>query len=734
MKSHKLKREWRTLTRLIDRLLLLAIFASALACHTGAAIAKKQFRAGAGVSDITPTNFPVIVNAMFTERNANRAHDPLRARCLVLDDGTTRLAIAVVDTCMMPRDLLDQAKDLAWRSTGIAADHILISATHTHSAPSAMGCLGSRADPVYVKFLPGRIAEGIERAAKNLAPARIGWTVTNDLEHTHNRRWIFRSDKIGADPFGERTLRANMHPGYQNPDAIGPSGPVDSGLSILSVQSSRGRPIALLANYSMHYYDSPLLSADYYGRFADKIGKLVGAGDAEPPFVGIMSQGTSGDLMWMDYSQPKTDIGYDAYAEAIARIAHESYERITYHDWVPLAMREAKLTLAYRVPTEERLNWARKIADGLNGRLPQTLPEVYALEQIYLHEKQKTELKIQALRIGELGIAAIPNEVFAITGLKIKAQSPLQPTFNIELANGAEGYIPPPEQHKLGGYTTWPARTAGLEPQAGPRIVKTVLALLEQVSGKPRRRLEDPHGSYARSVLASKPVAYWRLNEFNGPVAHDESGQSHDATYEDGIAFYLAGPASPAFSGEATVNRCPHFAGGRVYREIKRLGKTYSVEFWFWNGFPNHTRWVTGYLFSRGPDGKTSASGDHLAIGGTNDVPGRLLFFNGNRLTKILTGRTAIKERTWNHVVLVRDGKKVRAYLNGNIEPEISGEAEFGYSHEVERIFIGGSSDNLANLEGKIDEVGLYNRALAPEEVSGHFDASGLLLLDVLDR
>jgi len=220
----------------------------------------------------------------------------------------------------MPRDLLDQAKELARRSTGIPTDHMLISATHTHSAPSAMGCLGSRADPDYVKLLPGRIAEGIERAMKNLAPARIGWAVTNDFSHTHNRRWIFRSDKIGTDPFGERTLRANMHPGYQNPDAIGPSGPVDPGLSILSVQSPEGRPIALLANYSMHYYDSPLLSADYYGRFADKIGKLVGAGDEGPPFVGIMSQGTSGDLMWMDYSQPKTDIGCDAYAEAIARM------------------------------------------------------------------------------------------------------------------------------------------------------------------------------------------------------------------------------------------------------------------------------------------------------------------------------------------------------------------------------------------------------------------------------
>ena len=171
---------------------------------------------------------------MFTERTADRVEDPLQARCLVLDDGTNQMAMAIVDTCMMPRDLLDQAKELAHRSTGIRTENMLIAATHTHSAPSAMGCLGSRADPDYVKLLPDRIAQGVARAWKNLAPAKIGWTVTNDFEHTHNRRWIFRPDKIGIDPFGQKTVRANMHPGYQNPDAIGPSGPVVLGTGRVS--------------------------------------------------------------------------------------------------------------------------------------------------------------------------------------------------------------------------------------------------------------------------------------------------------------------------------------------------------------------------------------------------------------------------------------------------------------------------------------------------------------------
>ncbi len=242
----------------------------------------------------------------------------------------------------------------------------------------------------------------------------------------------------------------------------------------------------------MHYYGATPVSADYYGRFATALSRRIGASDktGEPPFVGIMSQGTSGDQMWMDYGQPKKDPGLDAYADAVAGSAERAYRAIAYRDWVPLAMAETMLDLRRRVPDEKRLAWARSVVAQMKDKdLPRTLPEVYAKEAIYLHDEPSRELKLQAIRIGDLGITAIPNEVYAITGLKLKAQSPFVTTMNIELANGSEGYIPPPEQHALGGYTTWPARTAGLEVQAEPKIVAAVLGLLEQVAGKPRRGL-----------------------------------------------------------------------------------------------------------------------------------------------------------------------------------------------------------------------------------------------------
>jgi hypothetical protein len=694
----------------------------------------KTFRVGAHAIDITPTKFPVEVNGMFPSRQATRAYDRLHARCLVLDDGQTRLAIAVVDSCVLPRELLDEAKELAHQKTGIPTNRMLISATHDHSAPSAMGALGSDADADYTRFLPGQIAKGIERAVENLAPAKVGWAVIQAPEYTHCRRWILRPDKVRNDPFGQPTVRAMMHPGYQNPDFLAPSGPVDPELSLLSVQSPEGRPIALLANYSQHYFGSEPLSADYFGKFAEKITQLVGAEKAEPPFVGIMSQGTSGDLMWMDYSQPKKSLDIDAYTGGIAQRAYEGYKSIEYHDWVPLAMAEKTLTLGVRLPSKERLTWAEQIVAQIKGPKPVVEPgeegyekyrEIYARELVLLEKRGATrELKLQAIRIGGLGITGIPNEVFAITGLKIKAFSPLEPTFNIELANGAEGYIPPPEQHELGGYTTWAARTAGLEANAAPKIFNTVLDLLSDVSGKPSRVPRETQGPYDMAVLASSPAAFWRLHEFNGPQAVDASGKSNPGAYENGVVYYLEGPGLQGLSAKDHVERAAQFAGGGVKGTIKGLGSRYSVEMWFYNELPVDIRGVTGYLFYRWLDDAKDAAGDQLGIGGRDLAAGKLFFSNGKAQGEILQGKTEILPKTWNHVVMVREGKKVVVYLNGKTRPEISGEARIGFPSGVARVFIGGDNDNLADFYGKICEVSIYTRALTPQEIAKHYSAA----------
>ena len=711
----------------------LALLTAAVLCAAGIVpLAQGQtpapLHAGAHAIDITPTKFPVYVNGGFNERKATRAHDPLHARCLVFASGQTRVAIAVVDTCLMPRTLIDKAKALAAAKTGIPVENMLVSATHTHTAPAVTGALGCPGDAEYIKLLPAKIAEGIRLAAKNLEPARVGHAVIDMPQYTYCRRWILRSDKIRADPFGKLTVRAMMHPGYQNPAFTGPSGPSDPAFSVLAVQSSTGRPIALMGNFAMHYFGgSPMLSADYFGLFARKVAQALGAKGTGPPFVGIMSHGTSGDIWRVDYGRPRQAQTMTAYTDAFVSRACEAFKRITYRSRVPLVMRQGRLTLKVRTPDAERVAWARKIiAEMEAGKKHGTYQRVYSREQIHLLKTPTRELKLQALRIGQVGITAIPCEVYALTGLKLKAQSPLDPTINIELANGADGYIPPPEQHVLGGYNTWAARSACLEVQAEPKIVEAVLALLENVAGKPRRKVTVAPGPYAKAVLADKPLAYWRMADMSGPKALDCSPNGRHGRYEDGVAFYLAGPAGAGLTVKGRINRAAHFAGGRMAADLKALGETCTVELWFWNGMPSDVRPVTGYLFSRGRDKADGAPGGHLGIGGTH-MPrsrGRLIFFNGNAADEVLVGKTEIKRHAWHHVVLVRRGKGVTVYLDGSAAPEIAGEAKVMPGARVGQIFIGGRNDNFANFEGKIDEVAVYARALTAGEVAAHYAAS----------
>ena len=687
----------------------------------------RTLRVGAAAVDVNPTLFPVRVNGMVEERSATGAADTLMSRALVMDDGQVQLAIVVVDNLMMPRALLDDAKQRAQLATGIPTNRMLISATHTHSAPSAMACLGSRADPAYVEFLPGQIARSIIEAHKALQPAEIGWTVVTDDKHNHCRRWIFRPDRMITDPFGDVNVRAHMHAGYQSPNHIGPSGPADTDLTLLSIRTLEGQPLAVLANYAMHYYGSPLISGDFCGRFGAQLGQLIGAGGNGAAFVGIMSQGTSGDSMWMDYSQPAGANDLDVYTDEVARVAFEGYQKIEYQRDISLAMAESTLTLGRRLPSEARLKWAHEKVAEIGDRLPRGWTEVYAFEAVDLHKVPTVELKLQAIRIGSLGITALPNEVYGITGLKLKGRSPLQPTMNIELANGAEGYIPPPEQHKLGGYTTWPAKTAGLEVTVETQITARLLELLEQVAAQPQRVLADPPTDYSQAVVASMPAAFWRLGEIDGTQAVDAVGQT-PGLYEDGTSRYLPGAEGPGLHQSPRGSRSAHFAGGRMAVTVPEIGDDYSLEGWVWNGLPNDARAVTGYFFSRGPDGDTHSAGDHVGISGSHldgQWQGQLLVFNGNEQDVAIAGRSLIEPRSWNHVVFTRQGAQVRVYLNGRPEPEIEGELPLTYTAARDQFFLGGRGDGMFGLEGKLDEVALYDRTLTAAEVTAHFLASG---------
>ena len=237
--THELRRTMRVRSRteLFCRPFLLAlVLVPCLQVRFARAAPASGLEAGAANVDISPQRLPVIVNGNFFAVNAEKVVDPLHARAIVLRDGQTTLALCVVDSCVIPAEICAQIKKLAQEKTGIAVNRIMVSATHTHSAPSLMRAHASEIDPYYPQQFTLQVASAIEQAWKNLGPAEAGWTVVDDHAHTFCRQWIYRSDRIKTDPFGEATVRANMHPGHENPDCVGPEGPIDPALTLLAIR------------------------------------------------------------------------------------------------------------------------------------------------------------------------------------------------------------------------------------------------------------------------------------------------------------------------------------------------------------------------------------------------------------------------------------------------------------------------------------------------------------------
>ena len=452
---------------------------------------KSVFRAGAATSNITPPLGTEIVGG-FRPFPAEHVHDELHVRCLALDDGETQLAFAICDNVGIAREVFDAARELVVAETGLPSGHLLMSSTHTHSGPPARGrckVISERDLNEYQQFVVRRIADGVRRALHNLEPARIGWGRTGAPEEVFNRRWRLTDPEQRKNPFGG-VDEVRMNPPRAAGSLVRPAGQTDPEISFLTVQSSDGRPLALLANYSLHYVGGVgrgEISADYFAIFADRIGELLGATGQDPPFVGIMTNGTSGDVNNINFRVSGERLPpyqkMRQVADLVAERVRAAHAEVVFHDHVTLAAAHQELPLAVRKPTSEQLAWAREtLAKSDDGPRHHSLERIYAQRVLDLEPAPvEVSVLLQAVRIGDVGVTAIPFEVFAETGLSLKERSPLSATFNISLANGSFGYLPTPGQHALGGYETW-LGTNFVEFEASEKIEAALLELLAGLS------------------------------------------------------------------------------------------------------------------------------------------------------------------------------------------------------------------------------------------------------------
>lgn len=462
-------------------------------CVSAAAQDRSGLRAGTAVADISPTVFPIQLRS----GPSDYVHDPLHVRAVAFENGEGRAVIALVDAIGVGREMADEAKAVAARKTGWKPAQMLVSGTHTHTAPK-----GGDTSPGRIAYERSRregLAEALVQAIESLEPAKVGFASHEEPSEVYNRRWFLNPGTMDPNPFGEfDQVRTNAPRDH----LLKPAGPTDPEVCVIDVRTRRGRALGLIANYALHYVggipkvteqDGKVVgqaSADYFGEFARVMPYRIGGSNPPGNFVAMMTNGTSGDINNIDFYRrrpPRAPFEQiRVVAGKVADAAWRAVNKIEEYDENPtVAIRQREVALKYRKPSQAEVAKARKLLDlprkereAINRRTTQ-----YATATLRHadpeHPKEENVI-LQAIRIGEQAIVSMPFEVFVEIGLEIKEKSPFTHTFVIELANGGYGYLPTPRQHELGGYETW-IGTNKVQKDASVILTKNLLEMLEEL-------------------------------------------------------------------------------------------------------------------------------------------------------------------------------------------------------------------------------------------------------------
>ena len=452
-----------------------------------------QLHVGTACVDVSPTVTPFQLRS----GKSSFVHDPLHVRAVAFECGEGRAVICLIDAIGIGREMSDIAKSRASEKTGWKAEDMLICATHTHTAPK--GGEGMPGREAYDKLKYEKLEEAIVQAIQSMEPARVGFSSEDEPSEVRNRRWFLQPGTMPPNPLGEQDqVKTNANRNH----LVKPAGPIDPEICVIDVRTNRHKPLALIANYALHYVggvpkkvdengrEVGMASADYFGEFSRIMPYRLGGVNPPANFVAMMTNGASGDinnLVFTGSRAPRSPFEQiRIVASKAADASWRAVRKIENYDTKPLiATRQREVDLPYREPDEREislakglLNRTRQEREAINSRTTSVATRVIEYAK---PEHPRTEpVLIQAFRIGDQAIVSMPFEVLVEIGLEIKKKSPFEHTFLIELANGGYGYLPPPNQHKLGGYETW-LGTSRFQPQSSEILIKHLLEMLTEL-------------------------------------------------------------------------------------------------------------------------------------------------------------------------------------------------------------------------------------------------------------
>jgi hypothetical protein len=440
-----------------------------------------QLKAGTAKVDITNTD-------------AGLVNDPLYAKALALDDGSTKMVIITLDVVAIEEigpiknGYLAKVRSQIQKDLGVKPSNVLINVSHCH------GIVREDVDQLTV--------QAVKKAFANMSPVDIGVGKGHEDRIMENRRFKMKD--------GSQT---DMRRAYSLPpdEQIAQVGPVDPEIGILRLDKKNGETLAVVYNFAMH----PIEGVPNGGNTADVIGfasKVIEQNLSEGTMA-LFLQGCGGDINPVSYkgvdnppdAEPLGNMLGLSVLKALKNIHSTKIEKIklinetmdlpranfaprieamqAYQAKLLQSLRGTNINLKTFISLIDKHNYSedfpsfyshRYLHDELVGRqdlarmdslnkkdMDNYRQNIYTMEELTRVKENlsllkknhaaaagRTTINVEMLgvKIGDFVLVTFPGELTVQIGLNIKKKSPGEFTFVAGYTNGYIYYAPTAEQ------------------------------------------------------------------------------------------------------------------------------------------------------------------------------------------------------------------------------------------------------------------------------------------------
>ncbi|MBE6712162.1 MAG: hypothetical protein E7580_01435 [Ruminococcaceae bacterium] len=425
------------------------------------------YAVGYGIADVTGTVFPL----SYYGGSAVGASDPLMLTCVAMSDGENVALVMTIDLKKMYAKVFNQSLSIIEKNFGIPAENVIISSTHSHSAPDAGEDVPGNIQ--WVQQYYKKLYAAVNEALHDLDPVEHVFTGKANEEHPigYVRRYYMADGSF-------KTIASS------NPckDFVAHESVADPEFRTIRFDRKNKKDV-LMVNFQTHYggqVPANMLSADFVHPFRKQA-------QEEWDCLFAYYSGAGGNINFK--SEIPGERYYEEPSDAIAEFMGSTQRAMDAEEEAALGKVSCARSMypgKVRHDPEERVKQAQEVVSaGYETEKGISLMAQYGFdshfEPAFIVTRSRLgetlDIPMTAVSFGEIAFTGHPYEMFHENGKEVRDGSPFKTTFICSLSGDALGYIPSALGYSNGGYETFNCRFAA---GTGEELAQEAIRLLNQ--------------------------------------------------------------------------------------------------------------------------------------------------------------------------------------------------------------------------------------------------------------